>query len=125
MKIYVVTKGEYSAYHIITATTDEKLAHEIAAKYSDPESDWSWGQAHVEEYEDAEKHLLPLFYVDIIDDGGHSVCESLEAEESEFTYYFEKKRLFHTGVFADSPEKALKIASERRTMYLAEKNGLA
>ena len=34
MKIYVVTKGCYSDYHIITATTDEKLAYKIKEKFN-------------------------------------------------------------------------------------------
>ena len=34
MKIYVVTKGYYSDYHIITATTDKELAYRIEETFN-------------------------------------------------------------------------------------------
>ena len=43
MKIYVVTRGVYSDYHIITATTDKALAERIAKKF-----DREYGDTSVE-----------------------------------------------------------------------------
>ena len=36
MKIYVVTDGMYSDYHIITATIDKGVAEKIAKRFSAP-----------------------------------------------------------------------------------------
>lgn len=35
MKIYIITKGEYSDYHICAATTDENIAKKLLRLYSD------------------------------------------------------------------------------------------
>ena len=32
-KVYVVTRGDYSDYHIITATTNKDIANQIAKKF--------------------------------------------------------------------------------------------
>lgn len=50
MKIYVVTKGEYSDYRIITATLNRWKAESIAEKFADLDED-----TRIEEYEDEEQ----------------------------------------------------------------------
>lgn len=124
-KIYVVTKGHYSDYHIITATTDKKLANEIAKKFSD-----GWDKADVEVYEDAELYMKPVFYVGFEQNGDvHAIYD-----ESSSTYYYDNinecdfevdgKRVYAV-VQADDEEHAIKIASEKRAEFLARNAGIA
>lgn len=46
MKIYIITKGDYSAYHICTVSTDEKKAETLRKAFSD-----RWNKARIETYE--------------------------------------------------------------------------
>lgn len=122
MKIYVVTKGCYSDYHIITATTDEKLANDIKEKFSE---DYSWGEAKVEVYEDAEIFMKPCYFLRFDKNGN-----VIEFEESNKEYDYDErcgidiKGNFYVDVATDNEEAAIKISAERREMYLAQKYGL-
>lgn len=49
MKIYAITKGNYSDYHICRLTTDYEKAKRYKEAYSD-----KWGEAWIETYEDNE-----------------------------------------------------------------------
>lgn len=46
MKIYVITKGSYSDYHICAVSTNQKNAEKLQKIFSD-----KWDQAMIEEYE--------------------------------------------------------------------------
>lgn len=123
-KIYVVTKGSYSDYHIITATTDEKLAYKIAKKFSD-----KYEEADVEIYEDAELVLKPLYRVEFYSNGDiHSVrdCSDSDWEYRGCNIY--NSHLIYGGghiyVTADNADHAVKIANEKRAEYLAREAGI-
>ena len=47
MKIYIITKGEYSDYHICAATTDENTAKNLLQLYRD-----KWDEPQIEIYDD-------------------------------------------------------------------------
>ena len=49
MKIYIITKGCYSDYHICNVTADYEKAKRYKEAYSD-----NWGEACIEVYEDGE-----------------------------------------------------------------------
>ena len=122
MKIYVVTKGYYSDYHIITATTDEELAYRIKEKFS---GDDYYDEAKVEIFEDAEIFMKSCYFIRF-DKGGNVI--TFEEEKNE--YYYEQdegedaKGNFYISIIADNKEIAIKIGAERRAMYLARKYGL-
>lgn len=125
MKIYVVTQGEYSDYHIITATTDKNVAEQIAQKFRGNDS---WNETYVEEYEDAKMMLKPLFFIRFDKQGNVMECS---AESSAYPYQPEYATIKHdvnknafTYVVADTMEGAIKIAAERRAKFLAEQLGL-
>jgi hypothetical protein len=126
MKIYVVTQGEYSDYHIITATTDKSVAEAVAKKFKDS----SYCEAAVEEYEDAEIMLKPCWVIWFKQDG--SVDEAENASDCYYTYgeigqcHRPKFRpdLLRVIVSADNEAAAIKIAAERRAKFLAEEEGL-
>ena len=122
MKIYVVTKGYYSDYHIITATTDEELAYRIKEKFS---GDDYYDEAKIEIFEDAEIFMKSCYFIRF-DKGGNVI--TFEEEKSE--YYYEQDEgedsqgNFYISIIADNKEIAIKIGAERRAMYLAQKYGL-
>ena len=122
MKIYVVTKGCYSDYHIITATTDKELAYKIKDKFS---TGYSWGQAEVEVFENAEIYTSSCYFMRF-DAQGHVI--ELYKKDDEYDY---KENCgtdidgnFYVSVVTDDEVAAIKIGAERRAMYLAKKTGV-
>ena len=117
MKIYVVTDGMYSDYHIITATTDLSVAEAIAKKF----------KADIEEYENAEVMLLPMWLIRFDENGDVFECSQ---DTSGFFYdcvgacRFDAKGRVYTHIAADTAERAIKAGAERRAMFLAEKEGV-
>lgn len=118
MKIYVLTKGEYSDYHIVTATTDFELAKEIASKF----------EAEIEEYDNAELTLKPLWYVRFRENGDVDCCRRDDTNEFGYqeagvcSWYYRDK--VYVYVAADNQEAAIKAGAERRAKFLAEHAGL-
>lgn len=127
-KIYVVTQGSYSDYHIVAVTMDRDIAEKIVAKFSN-----DWGECEIEEYGDAEVMLKPAWRIYFDKDG--NVCETAECD-SDYDYscigevcekkniYFGRNYHIHAVVSADDLDSAIKIAAEKRAKYLAEKLGL-
>lgn len=124
MKVYVITRGIYSNYEIITATTDEALAHKIAKKYSTviySEDE----RARIEVYEDAEETLLPYWDISFNAEGSVSKIKLIEKPSSIYTdFYVRRDGSGYGGVFAPDCEAAIKIAAEKRAKALAEKRGI-
>lgn len=124
-KIYVVTKGTYSGYHIITATTDKKLANEIAKRF---DGQFSESRTRVETYENAEIYLKPIWIVYF--DSFGNVDDIIRAEGADCYQDVGNYDIIHSGlgyvyVQADNEEHAIKIASEKRAEFLARKTGIA
>lgn len=124
--IYVVTKGHYSDYHIISATLDKELAGKIAEKFSD-----DCDECKVEEYPDAEVMLKPIWRVFFTTSGdvqncymSDSVYDYLEGLKGVVETVYKRYYDMIVYVEADNEEAAIKIAAEKRAQYLAEKNGL-
>lgn len=124
MKVYVITQGSYSDYHICAVAIDPEQAEKLAKIYSD-----RYYTAEVEEY-DTEEHRewcdgrIP-FEVIFYRDGSHSI-------------WLEDNRLApgvvvdpHFGsiemkvyLYAPDRDTALKIAYDKRAEYLAQKAGI-
>lgn len=126
--IYIVTYGEYSAYGIVGATTDRTIAEQLAQKFT--KECWS-EECRIEEYPDAEIMLKPAWSV-YFDHSGNVACCDLcvhayqyqELDQVKERYGYHNPYEFVIRVLADTAEAAIKIASEKRAKYLAEKNGL-
>ena len=124
MKLYAVTKGDYSGYHIITLTASKDAAKKIAKRFS------GTYDAKVEEYEDGEIILgKELYFVRMVDGNIDDVTE----DDSEYNLFdtsvyhgntWGGKPMYHTHVLTDSAEKAAKIGKDRIMKYIAEKEGL-
>ena len=123
-KIYVVTKGCYSDYHIIAATMDYELAKKINEKFTDSERDWD--EVRIEVFQNSELVLKPCWIVCFLKNGDIESVDSVNME-----YYADKlnevkeyRHYLYVHVAADTKEEAIKIAAEQRAMFLAQKNGL-
>lgn len=130
MKIYVITKGEYSDYHICAVTEDEKIAEKLQRIFSD------WDKAKIEEYDtdnysiERYKNFLEgrLLYVVAFSSLGDvdDVWMSDEADIWVNGKVYNNPYSEEISISVDAPNKetAIKIAAERRAEYLAEKNGI-
>lgn len=117
MKIYVVTQGSYSDYHIITATTDEKLANKIAKKFG-----WYNYMTRVEEYDDAELYLKPVFFVRFDEQGMVTEISNRSKELNSYNWInecdFDVNGQVCVFVQAVDEGDAIKIAREKRAEFL-------
>lgn len=125
MKIYVLTSGEYSDYHIITATTDYELAKQIKEKFERQDSIWS-DEVNIEVYENAEVFMRQCWFLRF-DKSGNVIESSNDCSEYSYTelrYGLDVKGNYYVNLIADDLESAIKIGAEKRTMFLAEKEGI-
>ena len=117
MKIYVITKGEYSSYQIMGVAIKKEIAERIRKRVSD-----SWDEAIIEEYEtDAWEDILSkggLFHVFENENG---LIKMYEENSSWTAEYWEKRKKvsrdkrtgrLETYVVALDKEHALKIAED-------------
>jgi hypothetical protein len=124
--IYVITKGSYSDYHIVGATTNLDNAEKIAKKFSD-----IWDECQVEAFVEGETLLRNIWKVYFKKNGDVWLCEQSDYHRD---YYDASRQIVDTvykrdydlivTVEADNEEAAIKIAAEKRAMYLANKNCL-
>ena len=134
MKVYIITKGTYSDYHICAVATDEEKAKQLAEKHSD-----CFDKTRVEVYDTTEDDphadgRIP-FCVTFVN--GYAKC-----------YYIDRHPLYLDGVpfttgitirrgalgaastnievrlYAPNEEAAVKIAAEKRAEFLAQREGL-
>lgn len=124
MKIYVVTKGYYSDYHIITATTDEEVAKKIAKNFNE-----GYDKTNIEIFEDSELYVNPFWEITFDSDG-----DVLDMTKTTNEYYLDNinqvepsgdGKTMYICVSAENAEHAIKIASEKRAEYEAMKAGIA
>lgn len=127
MKVYVITRGSYSEYHICAVTTDPEEAEKLAKIYSD-----RYDTAEVEEY-DTEEHqdwLCGRVPYEVIFWRSHQTPHlSLLAPSAAFTPGVKvDPRLgsveMKVLLYAPDAETALKIAQDKRAEYLAQQAGI-
>lgn len=117
MKIYVITRGCYSDYHIAAVTDDEKKAEFLKLKFSD-----EFYEADIEEYDTDECSVegiqnMKLFYWKVLICNGKSVVYPYLSGNQYFNVY-------DTGiqavVLARTKEQAIKIVRDKYAQYLSE-----
>lgn len=136
MKVYVITQGCYSDYHICAVATDEEKA-KLLKKYYSCRDDI----AEIEEYDTEEEHkgleaasrLMPVYLViikmnrdtsvNIVDyDGNDNYVNSFKLEEVNGSNIW--SGAFFATIKAEDEDKALKIAWDQRAKMVAERFGL-
>ena len=130
-KHYVVTRGEYSSYHIVAVCSDRSVAEKIAERinresYVDlGDTGYIREECDIEEYEDGDvlfDETLNVYYVNF--DRG-------SVDEAKTTYALqnpvvegENGTIHGMYIFAKDKEQAMKIASDKRAMLTAQKEGI-
>ena len=115
MTIYVVTKGDYSSYHILGCFTEKKLAERVKVKFD----------AEIEEYEANEtgKDNRYIYFVRIEDNHTYAMIESDTDYGREINdirqHEFKNKTYYTVYVMAENVEYAIKIASDLIAQYKA------
>lgn len=127
MKVYVITKGEYSDYHICAVALELEHAKKLMELFTD-----RCDEARIEVFDtDAPVDLLSgkKPYAVIFCENGEvrkiDTCdpEWIVGDEQIWTFLGRKDLCIH--VAADDPAAAIKIAAEKRAKYLAEKAGIS
>lgn len=121
-KVYIVTSGYYSDYHIVGAFSTKEKAEEMLDTL-DSESTIEV-YALDEQVMKNEKQWIVRFYKD----GSVSDYECYDVEENEeredlclMSSGVFSQKLFTIQLYSDSKDKAIKIAAERRNYVLANK----
>ena len=122
MKIYVITKGCYSDYHICSVTEDKEKAKILVEKFSD-----TYDTANIEEY-DTEDTNEVLKFKNAYICWYYSESKEIKIGSSGFDYFDKEVISFRDGLYthvlANTEEDALKIASDKFAKYRAEQQGL-
>lgn len=127
MKVYVITKGEYSDYGICGVAIDKDKAEILRKLYSDRHD-----EADIEEYDTEEEEipndLRTVYRFRINEKGKVTDGGSLMRSEREWKNYFSLYGIpaysFYAEVMAVDRDHALKIALDERAKMLAERFGL-
>ena len=131
MKIYVITKGEYSDHHICAVSEDERKAEMLRRFYS---GDGRYEEATIEEY-DTNLWLteiesgFKMYCCRVDDDGIIEIVESAltldYTSPGDFKVrYYEKQHRYCLYVFAKDKDHAKKIAIDKVNEYKAIKEGI-
>ena len=140
-KLYAVTAGGYSDYHIITLCSDKFRAEQIRDTYNMGRSYAGFGDASVSEYEDGIRADIdsPLFEV-VMTLSGDIDCVSEINGDRKIAVLFDNYKGYtgvtqgytsHIGVCyyayvsTDNKEKASKIARDRLAEFKAKRGGIS
>lgn len=123
MKIYIVTKGAYSDYHIVGVYSTPEIAERY--KNLEPGADADIEEWDIDVLYSPLEHGYKFWYVSFDKEGNVDyITETNMAEDGEAArneYYIHTRGItFH--LYAKDREHAIKIASEKRFMILA--NGI-
>lgn len=122
-KVYVITAGCYSDYHICAVSLDPQKAEVLAKFYTEH----GYDEAGVEEYEadyeyDRIESGCKMHIVTFDEQGNVEHIEHDSAPMSEDVFSW--GRSVKAVVWAKDAKAAVKIAAEKRAMYMAEKEGI-
>ena len=115
MKVYVITKGVYSDYHIVGVVLDKNRAEEIVETISTTHS-----KAFVEEYDTDSFATCLRFEVYYIYGNWNAIVDEYNNKHMNNCLYDEN----HFIVYAKDKDHAIKIAQDMRAEYLAKKKGI-
>ena len=129
MKVYIITKGEYSEYHICAVSTNKEKAELLQKAFSGNDS---WNQVHIETYEtdkfitEIERGLKVYWCVKNSDSDMISVereCLHL-LEDNDFNVQTNIYGGYWVYVWAKDEDHARKIAADKIAEYMAHKEGI-
>lgn len=123
-KVYVITKEDYSDYHICAVTADAELAKKLEKLYT---GRLGFYQARIEEYT-LDEFINRKCYGIVFDDDGSiidMIADDYEIrKEDEIDTWSDPDDHIICWVFAKDIEHAQKIAQDKRAEYLAKKENI-
>jgi len=114
MKVYVVTSGSYSDYRIEAIFENKEDAEALANVLSDGNG--------VDEWEANKQKVVPLWSIWMEKNGDLAedyVSPSANTGSKEDIYCYDDDSI-HFEIFADTLERAIKVANERRAIIIAQ-----
>ena len=126
MKVYVLTCGEYSCYHIVGVLLDEEQAKIAAEVMSDRYND-----VEVETYDtDDLKFIKPgwKYWTIAFSERDHAIVDTFL--DDYYLVALGEPRIcainhrWYVDVYAEDEDHAIKSASDKLDKYLAEQNNL-
>ena len=134
MKVYVITKGAYSDYHICAVATDKKKAEILKKAFDDKDG---WREACIETYETDQfiteiENGFKLYNCALKDGEDLSISTYLEDLDYMTDSDFRVKRFskgwcapgYGIKVWAKDEDHARKIAADKIAEYKARKAGI-
>lgn len=130
-KLYAVTAGAYSDYHIVALCSERDKADKIREMYN--KNHISWGCASVREYEDGVRVDLERPVYRVVFNKSNAEAKELYGEDkidALFGYCTEMNRVDNCGnitivrVSAENVDTAIKIARDLVAEYNARKQGV-
>ena len=114
MKVYVVTSGSYSDYRIEEIFAKKDDAEALAAVLSDGNE--------VDEWEVNKRRVVPLWslWMKGNGDSDDDYCSPYANTDDKEAIYCYDDDSVHFDVLADSLERAIKVANERRAIILSQ-----
>jgi len=126
-KVYVITHGSYSDYHICAVTLDPERAKNLKRFFD------GYDEANIEEYPLDEKVETRLYGVTLQRETGKHIKTKLDdygfyhdgevEEDYDVKTFYEEQLIFWCT--AKDEEHALKIARDRFAQYKAEREGIS
>ena len=120
-KVYIVTEGVYSDYHIVAVFSDKKLAENFVAKYKGSKR---YDEVRIEEYNlDVPPEKWDWIFVrmdregNVLEYWSEVSTEPLEPNPSKPEFDIEGNLILYVNT--DSVEKAVKVANEVRARLLS------
>lgn len=130
-KIYIVTAGDYSDYHIVTVFSSRELAEKFCTKFGDPDYEYEIEEYELDSFRQQLNNGLNCFNVSMCADG--SLLDDVDKDYNEEVilsgktnyriYKWDQERLMlHITCMAENRQHAIKIANEIRTQLIATNN---
>lgn len=126
MKVYVLTSGVYSDYHIVGVLLDGEQARIAAEVMSNRHND-----VEVETYDtDDLKFIKPgwKYWTVVFSEYDHAIvdinCHNYFGSLDEPNLFGAYHKNWYVDVYAEDEKHAIKNASDRLSKYLAEQNNL-
>ena len=122
MKVYVVTQGEYSAYHIVGVTLDRAKAERWVELYNAEDRIYH-RDVQIEEYEADEFGNDGLYQWEVGQGWTNEGCE-LDTMGDDYGEWYNSDDNYCLKVMAKDKAHAVKAAYDKIAMIKAEKEGI-
>ena len=120
-KIYIITKGCYSDYHICAVTMDKSRAEKLKRLF-----DGRWEEAAIEEYtlDEAKKNEY-VYYIDFQDNSSPQIyIDEYSGFVNSTPYVIYEYPAVRVYVHAKDEKHAMKIAQDEYARWKAEQEGI-